>query len=362
VADPNAHLNALRTLHTVSKRVHASLDLTETLDAVACGVVEAAGFEVAVVNLAEPNGDFTVVSVAGGDDIRRHLMGTTVPAGTWHELFRRAERWGALYFVDHRLEVPRTLFSWVPDVAVPDDPQDWHPFDCLFAPLMAPSGEWVGVLSVDMPVGGRRPGPAQREVLELFADHAAIAILHARMHSALEQSQARLQYAATHDSLTGLANRLLLRSHVDALLRRSGVQMGVLVIDLDGFKRVNDAAGHDAGDEVLRVVAERMRRHLRADDVIARTGGDEFVVVLAGDDLTDTVRTTAERLRDVIAEPITCRSGVHRVGASIGVALGRDVTDFGRLVADADADMYRSKARSSPARSDRRASDLHAPA
>lgn len=350
VADPTAHLAALRTLHAVSKRVHASLDLTETLDAVACGVVEAAGFEVAVVNLAEPNGDFTVVSVAGGDDVRDQIMGTTGSAQTWHELFRRAERWGALYFVDHRLEVPETLFSWVPDLAVPDDPRDWHPLDCLFAPLMAPSGEWVGVLSVDLPVGGRRPGPAQCEVLELFADHAAIAILHARMHSALEQSQASLRYAATHDSLTGLANRMLLRSHVDELLQRSGLQIGVLVIDLDGFKGVNDAAGHDAGDEVLQVVADRMRRNLRADDVLARTGGDEFVAVLAGDDLAGTVRTTAERLRDVIAQPIVCRSGVHRVGASIGVALGREVTDFGQLVAAADADMYRSKARSYRAR------------
>lgn len=349
-SDPNAHLNALRTLNAVSKRVHASLDLTETLDAVARGVVEAAGFDVAVVNLAEPNGDFTVVSVAGGDDVRRHLMGTTGSAENWHELFRRAERWGALYFVDHRLEVPETLFNWVPDIPVPDDPDEWHPLDCLFAPLMAPSGEWVGVLSVDMPVGGRRPGPAQREVLELFAEHAAIAILHARMHSALEQSQVRLRYAATHDPLTGLANRVLLRSHVDDLLRRPGVQLGVLMIDLDGFKRVNDAAGHDAGDEVLRVVAERMRRHLRADDLIARTGGDEFVVVLAGDDVGGTVRRTAERLRAVIAEPITCRTGVHRVGASIGVALGREIADFGQLVAAADADMYRAKGRSFRAR------------
>jgi diguanylate cyclase (GGDEF)-like protein len=341
-ADSAAHLQALRLLHAVSKRVHASLDLNETLSAVADGVVEAAGFGAAVVNLAEPNGDFTVVS-ASGDDGVRDLIGTTGSAENWHELFRRAERWGALYFVDHRAGSPESLYSWVPDIPVPDNPEDWHPLDCLFAPLMSPSGEWVGVLSVDLPEGGRKPGPQQREVLQLFAEHAAIAILHARMHSALEQSQTQLRYAATHDSLTGLANRAYLRERVDALLQQPERCIGVLVVDLDGFKRVNDAAGHEAGDEVLRVVAERMQRHLRKGDVLARTGGDEFVAVLLGEDIADTIGGTAERLRYVISEPIAVGSGVHRVGASVGCAIGQVTDDFSVLVAAADADMYRVK-------------------
>jgi diguanylate cyclase (GGDEF)-like protein len=344
-ADHAAHLQALRLLHAVSKRVHASLDLKETLSAVAAGVVEAAGFGAAVVNLAEPNGDFTVVSAAGDDGIR-DLIGTTGSAANWHELFRRAERWGALYFVDHRTGTsPESLYSWVPDIPVPEDPDGWHPLDCLFAPLMSPTGEWVGVLSVDLPEGGRKPGPQQREVLQLFAEHAAIAILHARMHSALEQSQTQLRYAATHDSLTGLANRAYLRECADALLQQPERHVGVLVIDLDGFKRVNDAAGHEAGDEVLRVVAERMQRHLREGDVLARTGGDEFVAVLLGDDIATTIAATAERLRQVISEPITGRSGVYRVGASVGCAIGQVTDDFSALVAAADADMYRVKRR-----------------
>jgi diguanylate cyclase (GGDEF)-like protein len=349
MADADAHLQALRTLIAVSKRVHGSLDLTRTLDAVAEGVVEAAGFGLACVNLAEPNGDFTVVSVAGSDQLRRDMMGTKGSADTWHELFRRAERWDSLYFVDHKDGVPESLYTWVPDIPIPDDPDGWHPLDCLFAPLMAPTGEWIGVLSVDLPVGGRRPGPLQREVLALFAEHAAIAILHARMHSALTASQESLRYAATHDALTGLANRAFLRTRVDALLCDPGREVGVLVVDLNGFKRVNDAAGHEAGDEVLRVIAARMRRHVREDDVLARMGGDEFIAVLAGEGLSgDTlgraVQETADRFRQVIAEPVDTPEGVHFVGASVGTAQGA-ADDFAKLVTAADAEMYRAKRR-----------------
>ena len=340
--DADGQLHALRLLNSVSKRVHASLDLTETLDAVAAGVVEAAGFGLAVVNLAEPNGDFVVVSAAGSEELRRALLGTRDSTANWQELLRQADRWGTLYFVDHAKDV-EALYTFVPDIPVPDDPDGWHPLDCLFAPLMAPSGEWVGVLSVDLPVGGRRPGAFQREVLSLFAEHAAIAILHARMHTALEQSQARLAYAASHDALTGLANRAYLRSRVNALLQQPGRQIGVIVVDLDGFKRINDIAGHEAGDEVLRAVAQRMRRHVREGDVLARMGGDEFVAVLVGDDIADTLADTAERLRAVIAEPVHGRRGVHFVRASVGCALGAVTDDFSVLLATADTEMYRMK-------------------
>jgi diguanylate cyclase (GGDEF)-like protein len=344
-SDPQ--LQALRALHAVTKRVHASLDLTQTLDAVATGVVEASGFGLAAVNLAEDNGDYTTVAVAGSDDVRRELLGMRGSAENWQELFRRAERWGSLYFVDHRNGVPESLYVWVPDLEATDDPELWHPLDCLFAPLMAPSGEWVGVLSVDLPEDGRRPDAHQQEILEFFAEHAAIAIRHARLHSQLELSQAEAEYAATHDSLTGLANRALLKDRFEALPAQNAPHVGVLVVDLDGFKKVNDEAGHEAGDEVLQIVAQRLQNHLRPDDVLARTGGDEFVAVLTGDDLTGTLPETAQRLREAIREPICGRTGMYRIGASIGYAIGTAGQDFSRLIATADAAMYREKRRAS---------------
>jgi diguanylate cyclase (GGDEF)-like protein len=349
VTSSDPHLQALRALHAVTKRVHASLDLTQTLDAVATGVVEAAGFGLAAVNLAEENGDYSTVAVAGDDDVRRELLGTRGSAENWRELFRRAERWGSLYFVDHRKGVPESLYVWVPDIEATDDPELWHPLDCLFAPLMAPSGEWVGVLSVDLPAGGRRPNAHQQEILAFFAEHAAIAIQHARLHSQLERSQAEAEYAATHDSLTGLANRALLRSRLEALPALGAPQVGVLVVDLDGFKKVNDDAGHEAGDEVLRIVAQRLQHHLRPDDLLARTGGDEFVAVLTGEDLSRVLPETAQRLRAAIRDPIRGPAGLHRIGASIGWAIGPAGEDFAPLVAAADAEMYREKRRANAA-------------
>jgi hypothetical protein len=103
------------------------------------------------VNLLDADGRYTVVSVDGSDDIRRELLGTTSSAEVWNRLLAAAERWGALYFVDHRSEVPDEMLAWAPDVAESDDPDAWHPRDCLFAPLTARSGDWVGILSVDLP-------------------------------------------------------------------------------------------------------------------------------------------------------------------------------------------------------------------
>ncbi|WP_306208635.1 sensor domain-containing diguanylate cyclase [Actinoplanes sp. RD1] len=344
----DSHLQALRTLHAVTKRVHASLDLTATLDAVAAGIVEVAGFGLAAVNLAEPNGDYLTVAVAGSDDLRKELLGSRGSAENWRELFRRSERWGSLYFVDHRVGVPENLYVWTPDIEPSEDPDMWHPEDCLFAPLYAPSGEWLGVLSVDLPAGLRRPGPEQQEILALFAEHAAIAIQHARLHSALERSQAEAQYAATHDSLTGLANRALLRTRSEAATPpgRRGQRVGVLVVDLDGFKKINDAYGHEAGDEVLVAVADRLRRELPDADVIARTGGDEFVAVLTGPALAAPLSRTAERLRSALAEPIAGAAGAYQVGASVGWALGEPGADVAVLTAEADHAMYAQKRRS----------------
>lgn len=339
-----SHLQALRSLHAVTKRVHASLDLTATLDAVACGVVEAAGFGVAAVNLVDPDGDYVTVAVAGHDALRDELLGARGSAKDWEELFRKAERWGPLFFVDHRTAIPDDLSVWTPDYEPTGDPGEWHPQDCLFAPLCDPTGELLGVLSVDLPAGLRRPGPQQQEILALFAEHAAIAIRHARLHSALEASQAEAEYAATHDSLTGLANRSRLRT-VTAGLARHGHQVAALVVDLDGFKKVNDAHGHEAGDTVLVAVADRLRHHLGDREVIARTGGDEFVAVLVGPTVSATIAATASALREALAEPI----GPYRVGASVGWAVGRSGDDIHRLIAEADQAMYTQKRRASAA-------------
>lgn len=162
-----------------------------------------------------------------------------------------------------------------------------------------------------------------------------------------EQALAEL---ALHDPLTGLANRALLSDRLDrallALARQPG-DIAVLFLDLDGFKDVNDFAGHEAGDQVLREIATRLRRVTRPTDTIARIGGDEFVVVCA-DVSRDDIIVICTRLLDAVAEPLT--AAMHgkdvelSVSASIGVAIASEPDVSGSdLVRDADVAMYHAK-------------------
>ena len=342
-----AQVAAFRSLHAVTRRVHASLDLTATLGAVASGVIEACGFGVAAVNLARPDGDFEVVAVKGDAGAQDALLGTTAPAAQWQTVMAVAQRWGQLRFVHHADDAgwDDSMYTWTPDIETSEDPNRWHPLDALFAPLTTVSGELLGVLSVDLPVDGRLPGPHQLEMLSLFADHATIAIEHARLHAELQVSRDNLAYAATHDPLTGLNNRTVLSGRAQALARTPGSHLAVLVLDLDDFKALNDSKGHRAGDDLLGVLAQRMKGCVRSTDVLARIGGDEFVVVLAGDDAAPAVAELAIRLDAALNQPIRGSTGDHQVSASMGTATAPTPTDFEHLLAAADADMYRDKRR-----------------
>jgi diguanylate cyclase (GGDEF)-like protein len=351
-------LSAMRALHAVTKRVHASLDLATTLDAVASGVAEVAGFRVVVVNLRQGD-EFEVVSVAGDDEVRGALLGTCDSRERWECLLAHSQDLSGLRFIDHNTEIPPTddIFSWVPDLEPSDDPEGWHPLDALFAPLTSPAGHWIGVLSVDVPVDGRRPQPWQLEILAVFADQAAIAIEHARMYSALQQREAEARHAATHDPLTGLANRTLLFALAEDLDQRRGHDLAALVVDLDHFKELNDEHGHAAGDAVLVELAERMRRHVTAADVVARTGGDEFVIVLSDRCLRERAPELAAVLRDALTAPISTAFGQLRVGVSIGVAVRPAPAGVSALLNEADRAMYDEKSavsrRATPVRAGR---------
>lgn len=154
----------------------------------------------------------------------------------------------------------------------------------------------------------------------------------------------RMRHDALHDPLTGLANRILLRDrlrHAMDQAERERGDTGVLFVDLDNFKQVNDLYGHRAGDELLAILGDRLRTAVRPADTVARLGGDEFVVVCERADEAGT-RALADRLEDVIGEPVGIAGVEHRVSASIGIALGREDADT--LLRDADAAVYRAKA------------------
>jgi diguanylate cyclase (GGDEF)-like protein len=154
----------------------------------------------------------------------------------------------------------------------------------------------------------------------------------------------RMRHDALHDPLTGLANRTLLRDRLDHALaqsEREAGQTGVLFLDLDGFKRVNDEHGHRVGDELLAALGGRLQAAVRPADTVARIGGDEFVVVYEHADEAGAL-ALADRLESAIAEAVEIAGVEHRLSASIGIALGRDGADG--LLRDADAAVYRAKA------------------
>ncbi len=180
------------------------------------------------------------------------------------------------------------------------------------------------------------------DVLEALAGAAALVLANI----ALTES---LRVRAEHDGLTGLLNRTELRERLAAAVRRRNEggpgHLAVLLIDLDGFKTVNDTTGHAGGDVVLRSAAARLRGHVRAGDVVARLGGDEFAVVLerALDAQLD-LDELARRLLVALADPVDVGGGRSaRVTASIGVARWAGEKDVDELVDRADRAMYAAK-------------------
>jgi diguanylate cyclase (GGDEF)-like protein len=163
---------------------------------------------------------------------------------------------------------------------------------------------------------------------------------------ALHDAFAGLRHQAFHDHLTGLPNRALLDDRlteaVDELL--PGAHVAVLLLDLDGFKQVNDEHGHAAGDHLLITVAERLRIGLRPGDTAARLGGDEFAVLLIGLDGPAAAQEVVNRLLDEIQQPVELPFGQLHPKVSIGIALRQGPATIADLLHDADVAMYAAKA------------------
>ena len=161
------------------------------------------------------------------------------------------------------------------------------------------------------------------------------------------EREAAMQRLAHEDALTGLPNRRLLEDrlrHALARARRHGGCVAVLLIDLDGFKRINDNHGHEAGDQVLARVAQRLLGCVRANDTVSRIGGDEFVVLLDDPLQTADAERIAQKLVAVVAEPVLFGAHQLRVGASVGISVApQDSLDAEVLLRCADEAMYRAK-------------------
>ncbi len=160
-------------------------------------------------------------------------------------------------------------------------------------------------------------------------------------------AQERLERLAHYDPLTGLPNRTLFfdrLNHAYQFARRHGHVFALLFVDLDRFKQVNDTLGHDVGDLVLKVTAERLKGSIRASDTVARMGGDEFTIILTHISEEPNAAQVAEKIIALVEEPISIKGRFCDVGASIGIALyPRDGGDPEALLKQADSAMYQVK-------------------
>jgi diguanylate cyclase (GGDEF)-like protein len=211
-------------------------------------------------------------------------------------------------------------------------------------PIIA-RGEFLGILTASVT---ERPERLHRDddLVQRLTGVAALAAPAIQNGQLVDQ----LRYKASHDGLTGLLNRVGFRTHIDAALDRvvpHDGHVGLLFVDLNEFKRVNDLYGHEAGDELIRQAAARLSSTCRGTDEVARLGGDEFAVVLAEVDRDEQVRAAERHVREAFLEPFELAAVTLSVGASVGGGLwpqdGATVTD---LVRHADAAMYQDKARS----------------
>ena len=189
-------------------------------------------------------------------------------------------------------------------------------------------------------------------LLETFARHVATSLDRGRLETDLRrvvELQEELRHAAMHDPLTELPNRTLFLNRTEHdlhLAGRNGQWPAVLYIDLDGFKPVNDTYGHQAGDLLLKVFAQRLADCVRTADTAARLGGDEFAVLLHGPIDVEGVETALSRIRTSLDLPVELGGGRSaKVGASIGVAFSSSETDIDGLIRRADLAMYTAKRR-----------------
>ncbi|MCU1487441.1 MAG: diguanylate cyclase with sensor [Actinomycetia bacterium] len=277
-----------------------------------------------VVSLREADGrQARVAAVHGyGPETDAALVGTIVPVDETfldHEHVRVLVRGDALNAVERPLLGVAAALGSVP---------------------LHAGGEvlgWIAVIVQDRPERLlEEPHLADR--LRGLAGQAATAMRNARL---LDQ----IRYQAEHDPLTGLANQRLLHVHAGqaiARARRDGTRVGLLFLDLDDFKDVNDTLGHAEGDRLLQLVTDRLRTTLREGDTVARFGGDEFVVLLPS--LTDDGGTVGSKITLALADRFLLGGTDVRVSTSIGTAVfPDDGNDFGELLKQADIRMYRAK-------------------
>jgi len=322
----------LRALHDVTLTISAAQDIGTTLQQITEAAAQLTGAARCRLGLRAGPDHYELAAVTGDTDVTgsRYLLTETV--GGWV------------------IETGRP--AWTPDLAagLSEPPEALRAVrrregSGLGVPLTGRGGRAVGFLSLHDP----RPGHFRRDVVDLLERFAAEAVLaldgdrDARSRLALEEL---LRKQAHHDPLTGLANRTLLLTRLEEALAEpvDGTHVGVLYLDVDRFKSVNDSLGHGAGDELLAGIGHRLQGAVRPQDLVARLGGDEFVVLARDLSSATDAALLADRVVVALGRPLEVGGAPVFVSASIGVVTAQGARrDAAQLLRDADIAMYQAK-------------------
>lgn len=309
---PPSGESALRGLYELMKRVHANASLDEVLDEVARGVVDVLGFQVAAISRREGE-VFVMTHVAAPPGVREQILGRRTPISRIYDEYDVADRWGVLRYIPRdRLPEPLLGAVWIPDLDPSDDPEAWHPLDTLYAPLTSAEGDMLGNLSVDLPRDGRIPGPAVRELLEIYVVQAGLAMDNAQQRERLAE-QVRMEEMLRRVSSAGALAAL------DLTVRDAGeaVRSGLAVDDVwircfptgaNGPGAVYPAEYEASHEELVALAVELAREAWSAG----------LPVLMVEGELEGAARSTPER-REVLDRLVPALGDVSVMVAPVGI-------------------------------------------
>jgi len=332
------HRGALRQLLQVSSRLTETLSADAILQSVCDGISEAVGFEKVCIDLPDPvTGVFTTRAATGWTLEDRRLNSLMTLWEMAPLLDPPFERQGCylLTLEEATARLPE-VHSTRRSELNGSGPHAWNRH-WLAVPMYDRGGEVIGMIWADDPRDRLLPSTEILQALRVFANQATAALDSAGRFE-------EMRFLAEHDPLTRLYNRRAFTHRLQvegARARRYGTHFALVVLDVNGFKHINDRHGHMAGDAALTRVADLLNRHLRAPDAAFRIGGDEFALVLTEIE-PDAVTPVVQRIAGHLAEMSTPEG--HAVTASFGVAVfGGPVQDEEALLRAADAAMYAAK-------------------
>ena len=337
----------LEAVLAITRDILRAPDLDFALESIAREFAQVFGFRFVTIVISEDDADVM---------LRRVMYGFS-PERTIERKNEEVSRAGMIALLNKRFEIAENCYylpaeaeaDWAQSIytgALPRDaaratPESWHERDSLCLVLRDENGAMMGYLSPDAPLDGCIPDPDELHAMELFVALMGLALAKAR-------GQERLQHEATHDALTGLANRSFFQEQLKLALEQTrntpDRASAVLFFDLDDFKQINDTLGHLAGDAMLRVVADRLAHAVRSTDVVGRIGGDEFGILLNDRADAAAVDATVARIQETLVAPASIDGRVVYITASVGITLLDEGDErIEDVLSRADAAMYHAK-------------------